>query len=148
MGTTGSRRRDVGKERRWKEVIRTQQGSGRSVREYCRQAGVKESAFYWWRRELARRRPSEKTARRRSAGPGRLAAAAKRTRNSGQGKPASRASSSQGAPSPFLPIRVLTESSAAGVEIHLGDGRMICVRPGFDRQTLGDVLAVLEDRSC
>jgi hypothetical protein len=43
---------------------------------------------------------------------------------------------------------VLPDSTAAGVEIHLGGGRMICVRPGFDQQTLRDVLAALEARSC
>jgi antitoxin component of MazEF toxin-antitoxin module len=53
--------------------------------------------------------------------------------------------------SAFLPIHVLAGVSVAqpaGVEIHLGDGRMICVRPGFDRQTLREVLAALEDRPC
>jgi transposase len=42
-----------------------------------------------------------------------------------------------------VPIHVLTGSSAAGVEIHLGGGRMICVRSGFDLQTPPDDPAVL-----
>lgn len=85
---------------------------------------------------------------RASAGPGRgRLAASKRTRKSGRGGSASRASS-HGRPSPFLPIRVLTDSTAAGVEIHLGGGRMICVWPGLDRQTLLEVLAALEGLSC
>jgi hypothetical protein len=50
--------------------------------------------------------------------------------------------------SPFLPIHVLAGTAPTGVEIHLGDGRMICVRPGFDRQTLREVLAALEGRPC
>jgi len=49
---------------------------------------------------------------------------------------------------PFLPIHVLRASTAAAVEIHLGNGRTICVQPGFDQQTLRDVLAALEGRSC
>jgi hypothetical protein len=49
---------------------------------------------------------------------------------------------------PFVPIHVLAGNSPAGVEIHLGDGRMICVRPGFDRQTLREVLAALEGWPC
>jgi len=79
-------------------------------------------------------------------GRGRLAAS-KRTRKASQGRSASRAAA-QGQTSPFLPIHVLTDSTAAGVEIHLGGGRMICVRPGFDRETLLEVLAALEGRSC
>src|SRR4030042_1467180 len=107
MSETRSRRRDAGRERHWQEVIRAQGRSGQSVREFCRQAGVTEASFYWWRRELARRSPTEKTARhkptnkttrprsragslgeagRASAGPGRgRLAAAERTRESGQG---------------------------------------------------------------
>ena len=30
-------------------------GSGQSIRAWCRRHGVKEAAFHWWRRELARR---------------------------------------------------------------------------------------------
>ena len=63
MGETRSRRRDAGRERHWQEVIRAQGSSGQSVREFCLQAGVTEASFYWWRRELARRSPTEKTAR-------------------------------------------------------------------------------------
>ena len=35
-----------------------------------------------------------------------------------------------------------------GVEIVLAHGRTVRVRAGFDRQTLADVLAVLEVRPC
>jgi hypothetical protein len=35
-----------------------------------------------------------------------------------------------------------------GVEIVLGSGRVVRVPPRFDRQTLADVLAVLEARPC
>jgi hypothetical protein len=35
-----------------------------------------------------------------------------------------------------------------GVEIVLAQGRTVRVRPGFDRQALADVLAVLEGRPC
>lgn len=182
MSKARSRQRDIGKEQQWREVIRAQKSSGQSVREFCRQAGVKEAAFYWWRRELARRSPTEKTARRGatnklarprskaglrskarprsragtlgeagrgSAAPGRgQLAVSKRTRKAGQGRPASRAAAAHGRPSPFLPIHVLTESTDAGVEIHLGDGRMVRVGPDVDRQMLVEVLRALEVRSC
>jgi len=47
--------REVQRQSRWQEIVRQQEQSGQSVRVYCRQAGIEESAFYWWRRELARR---------------------------------------------------------------------------------------------
>ena len=84
---------------------------------------------------------------RESVGPGRLAAS-KRTRKAGQDRPASRAAAAHDRPSPFLPIHVLAESTTVGVEIHLGGGRLVRVGPGVDRQTLVDVLSVLEARPC
>jgi len=53
--------------------------------------------------------------------------------------------------SPFVPIHLLAgdgAASAAAVEIHLGDGRMVRVGAGVDRQTLVDVLCALEVRPC
>ena len=38
--------------------------------------------------------------------------------------------------------------AAHGVEIVLGEGRTVRVPAGFDRQTLADVLAVLEAPPC
>lgn len=48
-------RRSVGKESFWRRLVRGQASSGLSVRGWCRRHGQRESAFYWWRRELARR---------------------------------------------------------------------------------------------
>ena len=39
----------------WRRVVEGHVGSGQSVRAYCATRGVRESAFYFWRRELARR---------------------------------------------------------------------------------------------
>ena len=41
-----------------------------------------------------------------------------------------------------------TAEAVRGVEIVLEQGRTVRVPAGFDRQTLADVLAVLEARSC
>ena len=51
----GAAIRDQKKEAFWRKVVAGQAGSGLSVRAYCFRHGVKESAFYWWRAELARR---------------------------------------------------------------------------------------------
>ena len=43
------------KQSRWRRIVRGQADSGLSVRAYCAQQRVKESAYYWWRAQLARR---------------------------------------------------------------------------------------------
>ena len=47
---------DTAKRRRWGELVKRCQQSGQTVREFCRTAEVKESAFSWWNGRLARRR--------------------------------------------------------------------------------------------
>jgi transposase-like protein len=47
--------RSLDKATAWRQTIKQQAESGLSVRAWCSQQGVTESAFYWWRRELARR---------------------------------------------------------------------------------------------
>ena len=160
------RRSDPTKERYWRGVVRGHGGSGQSVREYCRQAGVKESAFYWWRKELARRsetrkiarsrRPAQRNAARLSAAKGsERSGASSRRRKPRRGKSVTATPLGGRSPgndaSPFVPIHLLAGNSAvhaAAVEIHLGDGRMVRVGPGVDRQTLVDVLSALEVRPC
>lgn len=51
----GHATRDLQKEVVWRRRLREQAKSGQSVRAWCRQHRVTETAFYWWRRELARR---------------------------------------------------------------------------------------------
>ena len=36
----------------WREQIADQQRSGLSVRQYCKQQGIAEHAFYYWRKRL------------------------------------------------------------------------------------------------
>ncbi len=47
--------RDAAKERFWRGVLKRFAASGLSVRAFCRRENLPESAFYFWRRELARR---------------------------------------------------------------------------------------------
>jgi hypothetical protein len=124
-----------------------------------------ESAFYFWRRELAQRdRESGAQAVKR-----RLPAGAQ---NGGKFSSAANASKLRNAPAlaapagaaatgsfaPFLPVRIRAEPNRAelsprspgdvahqhaGIDLILGGGALVRVRPGFDRQTLADVLAVI-----
>ena len=106
--------RDLKKEKYWRRVVRGQAASGLSVRAWCRRHGQTDAAFYWWRRELARR-------------------------------------DAENAKPTFMPVRVTADEPAhadAGIEIVLAGGRRIRVSGRADRQTLTDVLAVLEGRTC
>ena len=51
----GAKQRNPRKEARWRKHLRRQQGAGQSVRDYCREHGLAESSFHFWRREIVRR---------------------------------------------------------------------------------------------
>src|SRR5262249_31888254 len=126
MAKRGGKRRDPDREESWRRTIREQQGSGLSVRDFCRREGLKDWTFRWWRQELARRD------RQPSIGP-----------------PEER---TDAAPA-FLPLRLMdleavAPRSAPPIEIILPTGSMIRIPSGFDPRTLGQVLAVLEGRPC
>jgi hypothetical protein len=50
-----AQRGDPQREQQWQEVVRRWRKNRQSIREFRRTQGLKESAFYFWRRELARR---------------------------------------------------------------------------------------------
>ena len=100
------------------------------------------AAFFLWRRKLSlRSRPSGVVSKPRfkasEVAPG-------------TSSPEQRPSLHRGAPS-FLPAHLTQDGPAVaahGVEIVLARGCTVRVKAGFDRQTLADVLAVLEVRPC
>lgn len=49
------RGRDPNKESYWRECLRRQSRSGLTVRVFCARGGLKETAFYFWRREIRHR---------------------------------------------------------------------------------------------
>ena len=53
MANSGAR--DLSKEAAWRRRLTRHADSGQSIRAWCRRHRVKEAAFHWWRRELARR---------------------------------------------------------------------------------------------
>jgi transposase len=119
--------RDLQKEQEWQERVQRWQQNGESVRAFCRREGLHESAFFAWRRELARRQEERQT----TMPPAKPAMPAKPLR--------------------FVPLEVTAKNKAGdsgGVEILWGESRVVRVQPGFDRQTLAAVLAVLETREC
>lgn len=111
------------KESFWRRLIRDQAGSGLSIKSWCHQHGRKESAFYWWRAELARRDGSRPQGNRTN----RMIARRQHA---------------------FVPVRVV-EDEARGfdgrIEIIMPGGARVQVVGRVERQTLADVLAALID---
>ena len=115
--------RDLEKERYWRQRIGEAARSGLSIREFCRQQGLKESQFHWWQRTLKDRR---------------------RARTSGRPK------ASQGAEDQarFALVSDGPETLEAGIELVLGDGRRLRIAQGVDEATLRTVLAALGPAGC
>ena len=130
MAQRGGRQRDPLREKFWRRTIRQQQRSGLTVRAFCLREGLKDGAFRWWRQALARRdrEPSATPAGDRDGEP------------------------TEAIPA-FLPVRLVHLEAASPrpsppIEIVLPTGPTVRVLSGFDPRTLGQVLAVLEGRSC
>jgi hypothetical protein len=128
----GGKSRDRRREARWRRIIREQGRSGLSVREFCSRGKLTETAFYFWRRELRRRRVEDSTrwAEQEQRRP--------RKRPVGA-RPVGRAA--------FVPVTVAQDVVAHAhgrLEIELSGGRRVHVAAPVDRQALADVLAVLE----
>jgi transposase len=115
-----------GREQYWRQVVAQWRRSGLTVRGFCLGRGLSETLFYWWRRELARRD------------------GAKVERRDGSKVERRDASKVQ-----FFPVR-LTHREAesrtdAGIDIVLANGRCLRVRPGFDQNTLVEVVHLLDE---
>jgi hypothetical protein len=117
--------RDGRLEAKWRRIIREHTRSGLSIRDFCRNSKLRESAFYFWRRELERRDVARREAEQEQ-----------RKRPSGQAA--------------FVPVRVTDEVRVdpGRIEIVLSGGHRVHVAAPVDRQALADVLAVLEGQPC
>jgi len=114
------KRRDKGKEAYWQQKLDQHSQSGLSIRAFCGQHGLTETAFYFWRRELVRRQGERRSKPRRRRAlfvPVRLATEARPT-------------------------------TSGEIAIALADGRRVHLTPPVDKQALADVLAVMEARPC
>jgi hypothetical protein len=125
----------------WAALIDEWNASGLKLPESCRQRGLSRGTMQGWVYKPALEQAIE-TSRRKGLG--------QTTKLSQESKPAGLI------PSPaFLPVR-LTETLAvsqpptdrAAIEVVLGAGRRVAVAPGFDVETLRQVVLVLESRRC
>jgi hypothetical protein len=118
------KRSDPEKERMWRSTIREAARSGMSIREFCRQRKIKESAFYWWQRKL-KGHGQRRMVRRRSLGKGSV---------DGQGT--------------FALVSEESGELTAGIELVLSDGRRLRIGKGADEETLRKVLAAVGSGGC
>jgi transposase-like protein len=132
----GRRRgRDGAKEAYWREQVARQAESGRSVRGYCLAAGVSESRFHWWRRELRRRDGTSPRGEAKARAPMAQAALA---------APIRLAEVVVGPGSSAAPVEGLgSEGAWSGVEVRLDRGVALRLAVGFDEGTLRRALAAL-----
>jgi transposase-like protein len=123
--------KSMSKERVWREAIADYQGSGVSVRAFCRGRQLNESSFYYWRKEIR-----DREAECKSGVPPVLAPVV--LVDDPPGEAASQLSTPQSS---------ATQPSAV-IEIVLDDGTTVRVPPGSTRTQLAVVFAVLEPTRC
>jgi transposase len=120
-----ARQPDAGKQQRWLDLMRRWHASELTVRDFCDCYGVSQANFYLWRRVLRER--------------GLL---------HDQRTPTQRARQSPARPA-FVTVTVDAPAAApAAVEVVLSDGRLLRVRPGFDPDTLLQLVHLLEETAC
>jgi len=108
---------------RWNALLNDFRRSGLTQAEFCERRGISIHSF----RKRLYRVPTPKST------------------------PASHRSA-DGTTSGFLPVTILPDPATAAsrqpLELCLNNGRRIAVAPGFDPQTLRQLIAVVEERPC
>jgi hypothetical protein len=108
------------REEAWREIFREQAGSGLSHSDFCRERSIPTYSYFWYRRRL------------------------KWTKT----EAAQGSTTGQKKPSTLVPVRISAPSkpstASGAIEVVLTRGRCLRVSRGFDRQTLLDLVRVLE----
>jgi len=141
--------RDPQLERFWRTTLAKWIKSGLNIRDYCRRHHLGESAFYFWRREIAARDQGLTARTFRPSQPASSGAAGHR---SSTPTPAARTVSAttrrvtKPPPRPsFVALRVVADTP---LEVVLRTGHVLRVPPGYDANHLHAVVAALEAQPC
>jgi len=134
-----SKRRDGAKELFWRRVGRQREKSEVSVRACCRQEGLGESSFYFWRREL-RKRDAENAADTQTKPTQTKPATASGTKESLGSKRSMRPAFAAVAVANLEETNESHANEHHAIEIVMRDSIRVRVFHGFDAQTLCDVL--------
>jgi|JI10StandDraft_1071094.scaffolds.fasta_scaffold392805_1 transposase-like protein len=142
--------RDPGLERAWRERVARWSTSGQSVRAFCRQHGLIETSFYYWKREL-RAREAAVTAATGSAAPSHATASPAMAAAKSSASPPRQRSMRQRpvvktSPSMFVPVTVLPDVrpcvTTLAVEVRCPSGHVVLL-PACDVASLSSLLAAL-----
>ena len=136
------------KERFWRDMLARFDAEDGNARDFCKRHRLAESAFYFWRRELSQRDAQDAAA---SPKPSRPVAADDAVDNQDRGAMPRSQSAADGEPaSPLfreVVIRPATprDSGASGapIDLRLRGGHVLRIRPGFDEDTLRQLLQLL-----
>lgn len=120
-----ARQPDASKQQRWLDLMRRWQQSRLTVSAFCARYGLTQASFYFWRRVLRERGLlHEPPARPQPAAPAL-------------------------APAAFVKLTVDAAARApTAVDLVLNDHRLLRVRPGFDPDTLRQLVRLLEELPC
>ena len=147
------------KEALWRKRLADQAASGMSITQWCRQSGISDSLFHYWKSAIAkrdgrqmkpsrpwsamRRVPSATPCQAKTLVPPRRQAVAKNETKI-QEAAFARVAIASSTPKP----RLAAFAAEPPIEIVVSGPRLVRVGAGFDAPTLSRVLAVLEDRPC
>ncbi len=106
--------RNLALEQSWRSHLKRQASGGTTIRSYCREHGLQEASFHYWRRVIAERDRQSAT------------------------------STAPTTPAflPVAIIEPTAQPLNSPIDIRLADGRRVRVRPGCDRRLLADVLTI------
>lgn len=107
--------RDLKRERTWRRHIAEQRTSGQTIRSYCDAHHIRETAFYFWRQEIAKRDRDAKAEAK--AAPAFV---------------------------PVAVIDAPTRIDMP-IDVRLAGGHRVRIRSGCDRVLLADVIRLLRD---
>lgn len=134
------------KEQHWRELIEKWRASGQSVRGFCAEHHIAEPSFYAWRRTIALRDQQRDPQLQPVKASQSLAPSHSTSQEKSDQRPV------------FVPVRVVSPVDEtprsrdvpvpAWLELVIGSGRIVRVPPGFDTDTLRQLLAVLEEPPC
>ena len=121
--------RDVKKWDRWRGLVARQSRSGQSIRAFCREHGLGESAFYFWRRQVASETPAPDVLRESS------------------GRSSELLSRGDDSPRGFMPVEVTGGDTSGQVEVQLKSGVIVRVHGSVDDELITTVLSALTGRA-